>query len=160
MEWWEGRSLPFTWSQQESSLLSMMLVVSIFYQVEGVSFYSWFTDIYIMNGCCILQMLFLQLLISSVQSLSHVQLFVTPWTATCQATLSITNSRSLPKLMFIKSVMQSNHLILCSPLLLLPSIFPSISLFKWISSLHQVAKVLEFQFQHQSFQWIPRNDLL
>ena len=160
MEWWEGRSLPFTWSQQESSLLSMMLVVSIFYQVEGVSFYSWFTDVYIMNGCWILQMLFLQLLINSVQSLSHVQLFVTPWTATCQAILSITNSRSLPKLMFIKSVMQSNHLILCSPLLLLPSIFPSISLFKWISSLHQVAKVLEFQFQHQSFQWIPRNDLL
>ena len=123
MEWWEGRSLPFTWSQQESSLLSMMLVVSIFYQVEGVSFYSWFTDIYIMNGCCILQMLFLQLLISSVQSLSHVQLFVTPWTATCQATLSITNSRSLPKLMFIKSVMQSNHLILCSPLLPCPQSF-------------------------------------
>ena len=64
--------------------------------------------------------------ISSVQSLSRVQLFVTPWTAACQASLSITNSRSLPKLMSIESVMPSNHLILCCPLLLLPSIFPSV----------------------------------
>ena len=63
---------------------------------------------------------------SSVQSLSHVQLFATPWTAARQASLSITNSRSLPKLMPIESVMPSNHLILCHPLLLLPSIFPSI----------------------------------
>ena len=63
---------------------------------------------------------------SSVQSLSHVQLFATPWTAACQASLSITNSRSLPKLMSIESVMPSNHLILCLPLLLPPSIFPSI----------------------------------
>ena len=63
---------------------------------------------------------------SSVQSLSRVQLFATPWTAPCQASLSITNSRSLPKLMSIESVMPSNHLILCRPLLLLPSIFPNI----------------------------------
>jgi len=63
---------------------------------------------------------------SSVQSLSRVQLFATPWTAACQASLSITNSRSWLKLMSIKSVMPSNHLILCCPLLLLPSIFPSI----------------------------------
>ena len=67
--------------------------------------------------------------ISSVQSLSHVWLFATPRTAAHQASLSITNSRSLPKLMFIESVMLSNHLILCHPLLLLPSIFPSISVF-------------------------------
>ena len=60
-----------------------------------------------------------------VQSLSHVQLFATPWTAACQASLSITNSESLLKLMSIKSVMPSNHLILWHPLLL-PSIFPSI----------------------------------
>ena len=66
---------------------------------------------------------------SSVQSLSCVQLFVTPRTAACQASLSITNSRSLIKLMSIKSVMPSNHLILCRPLLLLPSIFPSIRVF-------------------------------
>ena len=65
----------------------------------------------------------------SVQSLSCVQLFATPWTAARQASLSITNSQSLLKLMSIKSVMPSNHLILCHPLLLLPSIFPSIRVF-------------------------------
>ena len=63
---------------------------------------------------------------SSVKLLSHVQLFATPWTAACQASLSITNLQSLPKLMSIDSVMPFNHLILCHPLLLLPSIFPSI----------------------------------
>ena len=63
--------------------------------------------------------------ISSVQSLSCVQLFATPWTAACQASLSITNSWSLLILMSIELVMPSNHLILCHPLLLLPSIFPS-----------------------------------
>ena len=63
---------------------------------------------------------------SSVLALSLVRPFVTPWTAACQASLSITNSWSLLKLMTIKSVMPSNHLILCHPLLLLPSIFPSI----------------------------------
>ena len=63
---------------------------------------------------------------SSVQSLSHVWLFVTPWTAALQAALSITNSQSLLKLMSIESVMPSNHLILCRPLLLLTSIFPKI----------------------------------
>ena len=66
---------------------------------------------------------------SSVQSLSRVRLFVIPWTAAHQASLSITNSRSLPKLMSIERVMPSNHLILCCPLLLLPSIFPSIRVF-------------------------------
>ena len=66
---------------------------------------------------------------SSVQSLSHVQLFVTPQTAACQASLSITNSQSLSKLMSIESVMPSNHLILCHSLFLLPSIFPSIRVF-------------------------------
>ena len=66
---------------------------------------------------------------SSVQLLSRVQLFVTPWSAACQASLSITNSWSLLKLMYIESVMPSNHLILCRPLLLLPSIFPSIRVF-------------------------------
>ena len=66
---------------------------------------------------------------SSVQSLSRVWLFVTPWTATHQASLSMTNSQSLLKLMSIELVMPSNHLILCRPLLLLPSIFPSIRVF-------------------------------
>ena len=72
---------------------------------------------------------------SSVQSLSCVRLFVTPWTAACQAYLSITNSRSLPKLMSVESVMPSNHFILCFPLLLLPSIFPNIRVFSHESAL-------------------------
>ena len=66
---------------------------------------------------------------SSVQLLSHVQLFGTPWTVACQASLSFTISWSLLKLMSIRSVMPSNHLILCRPLLFLPSIFPSIKVF-------------------------------
>ena len=71
-----------------------------------------------------------------VQSLSRVQLFATLWTAEGQASLSITNSRSLLKLMSIESVMPSNHLILCHPLLLLPSIFPRVRLFSSESALH------------------------
>ena len=67
--------------------------------------------------------------ISSVQSLSHVWIFVTPWPAACHFSLSITNSRSLLKLMSIQLVMPSNYLTLCCPLLLLPSIFPSIRVF-------------------------------
>ena len=77
-----------------------------------------------------------QHLLSSVQSLSHGRLFMTPWTAACQAFLSIVNSQSLFKLMTIELVMPSNHLILCRPLLLLPSIFPSISVFSNESVLH------------------------
>ena len=76
-------------------------------------------------------------------------------------TLSITNSWSLLKLRSIESVMPSNHLILCHPLLLSPSIFSQHQgLFKWVSSSYQVAKILEFQFQHQSFQWTFRTDFL
>ena len=70
-----------------------------------------------------------------VQSFSHVCLFATPWTAACQASLSITNSRSLPKLMSIESVMPSNYLILCRPLLFLPPIFPNIRDFSKESAL-------------------------
>ena len=73
---------------------------------------------------------------SSVQSLSCVRLFATPWIAARQASMSITNSRSLPKPMSIESVMPSNRLILCRPLLLLPSIFPSIRVFSNESALH------------------------
>ena len=72
---------------------------------------------------------------SSVQLLSRVRLFVTPWTTACQASLSITNSWSLPKLMSIELAMPSNHLILCRPLLLLPSIFPNIRVFSNESAL-------------------------
>ena len=73
---------------------------------------------------------------SSVQLLSHVRFFATPWTAACQASISITNSLSSPKLMSIESVMPSSHLILCCPLLLLPSIFPSIRVFSKQSIFH------------------------
>ena len=72
---------------------------------------------------------FIEIQFSSVQSLRYVRLFVTPWTAARQASLFITNSRSLLKLMSIKWVLPSNHLILCHPLLLPPSIFPSIRVF-------------------------------
>ena len=73
---------------------------------------------------------------SSVQLLSHVRLFATPWTVAHQASLSMVNSQSLLKLMSIESVMPSNHLILCHPLLLLPSVFPSIRVFSNESTLH------------------------
>ena len=138
---------------------------------------------------------------SSVQMLSCVQLSVTPWAAAHQTCLSITNSQSLFKLTSIQSVMPSNHLILYCPLLLLPSIFPSIMVFSNESVLYQVemathssvlawripgtgepggmpsmgshrvghdwsdlaaaaTRDLEFQLQHQSFQWIFRTDFL
>ena len=73
---------------------------------------------------------------SSVQPLSHIQLLATPWTAACQASLSITNSQTLLKLMSIELVMPSNHLIFCCTLLLLPSIFPSSRVFSNESVLH------------------------
>ena len=99
-----------------------------------------------------------------VQLLSCVLLFATPWTAAHRASLSFTISRSLLKLMSIDSVMISNHLISSHPL---SSSFPPAfnpsqhqGLFQWVSSLHQVAKVLVFQLQHQSFQWIFRADFL
>ena len=105
--------------------------------------------------------------ICSVQLLSRVRLFMTLWTEAHLASLSISNYRNLSKLMSIESVMPSSHFILCRTLLLQPSIFPSIrvfsnesGLFKWVSSLHELAKVVEFQLQHQSFQWTPRTDLL
>ena len=149
-------------------------------------------------------------IVVAVQSLSRVRLFETTWTAACQTSRTITNSQNWLRLMPTESVMPSNHLILCCPLLLLPSIFPSIRIFsnesvlhirwakywsfsfsicpsneysglisfrmdwldllpvqetlkgllKWVSSLPQVAKVLEFQLQHQSFQWTLRTDLV
>ena len=81
---------------------------------------------------------------------------VTPWTTACQAFLSFTISRSLLKLMSIESVMPSNHLILCCPFLLPPSIFSSLKIFSRLSSLHQVAKVLDFPLQRQASNEHPR----
>ena len=104
---------------------------------------------------------FLNYQFSSVQSFCRVWLFVTPWTAAHQVSLPIINTQILLKLMSIKLVMPSNHLILCRPLLFLPSILPSIRVFfQWVSSSHQMARVLELQLQHQSFQWIFRTDFL
>ena len=93
---------------------------------------------------------------SSVQSLSGVQFFVTPWTAAHQVSLSITNSQSLLKLMSIESVMKSNHLILCRPLLLLPSIFPSTGLFS-NESVHHIKWPKYWNF---SFSVSPSNEYL
>ena len=99
---------------------------------------------------------------SSVQLLSHVRLFATPWTAAHQASLSITNSRSSLKLMSIESVMPSNCLILCHPLLLLPSIFPSIRAFSNESVLHiRWPKYWSFSFNiSPSHNWVDiyKND--
>ena len=91
-----------------------------------------------------------------VQSLSHIRLFVTPWTVAHQASLSFTNTKSLLKLMFIESVMPSNHLVLCHPLLLLPSTFPSIRVFSNESLLHiRWAKYWSFSF---SFSISPSDE--
>ena len=97
---------------------------------------------------------------SSVQSLSRVRLFVTPWTTAHQSSLSITNSESTQTHVHrVSDAIQPSH----------PLSFPSPpalnlsqhqGLFKWVSSSHELAKVLEFQLQHQSFQWTPRTDLL
>ena len=98
--------------------------------------------------------------IESVQLLSHVRLLATPWTAACQASLSITNSWSLLKLMFIESVMPSNHLILCHPIFLLPSIFPSVGVFSNKSALRiRWPKYWSFSFSIGPFNeyqgWFP-----
>ena len=93
---------------------------------------------------------------SSVQSLSCVQLFATPWTAACQASLSIINSWSLLKLMSIESVMLSNCLILCHPLLLLPSIIPSIRVF----SSESVLRIRWPKHWSFSFSISPSNEYL
>ena len=92
--------------------------------------------------------------VSSIQSLSHVQLFAIPWTAACQASLSITNSESLLKLMSIEYVMPSKHLILCHPFFLLPSIFPSIR----VSSNESVLSIRWLKYWSFSFSISPSNE--
>ena len=91
---------------------------------------------------------------SPVQSLSRVRLFATPWTAACQASLSITNSWSLLKLMSIVLVMPSSHLILCHPLLLLPSVFPSI----WVFSNESILRSRWSKYWSFSFIISPSNE--
>ena len=118
----------------------MFYIVNILsVSVHSLNYFSWFS--------------------SDQFSLICVQLLVTPWIAAHQASLSITNSRNSPKLMSIESVMPSSGLILRrSP----PAPNPSQhqSLFQWVNSLHEVAKVLEFQLECQSFQWIFRTNFL
>ena len=94
------------------------------------------------------------MLYSSVQSLNCVRLFVTPWTAVRQASLSITNPQSLPKLMYIELVMPSNHLILCRRLLLMPLVFPSIRVF----SNESVLLIKWPKFWSFSFSISPSNE--
>ena len=97
---------------------------------------------------------------SSVQWLSRVRLFATPWTAARQASLSITNSWSSLRLMhWVGDAIQPSH-PLSSPSPLAFNLSHHQGLFQWVRSLHQVAKVLEFQLQHQSFQWTFRTDFL
>ena len=95
---------------------------------------------------------------TSVQSFSHVRLFVTPRTTAFQASLSITNSQSSLKLMSMESVMPSNHLILCHPTSFALNLSQHQGLFPWVSALHQVAKVLKLQ--HQTIQRIFRVNFL
>ena len=119
-------------SEAFASHLSMLLVLSFNY--KSISFFrgsSWPRDQTCVSWVPALAGRFFTTVPSEsqVQSLSRIGLYVTPWTAACQASLSIGNSQSLLKLMSSKSVMPSNHLILCRPLLLLPSIFPSIRVF-------------------------------
>ena len=129
------RSLTFLYSSLHFSAL--IFVIPLFILIVGLtsSFFNFMK--YKIQFSCLL---------------SHVRLFVTPWSAECQVLLSITDSQSLLKLMSIKSVMPSNDLNHCRPLLPLPSIFQSFPasgfffffFFKWVSSSHQVTKVLEF----------------
>ena len=128
--------------------------ISVFTQCEKISKVCYMVQMLVVHQYSYYQFI-------SVQWLSRVRLFATPWIAARQASLSITNSRSSPRLTSIESVMPSSHLILCRPLSP-PAPNPSQhqSLFQWVNSSHEVAKVLEFQLQHQSFQRNPRADLL
>ena len=123
------------------SFTSIWLISNI---IPGIGIF-WLWKILFFHGNFHSFFFFFFIIFNSVQSLSHVHLFATPWITACQASLSITNSRSSLRLTSIESVMPSSHLILCCPLLLLPPILPSISLFQWVNSSHEVAKVLEFQ---------------
>ena len=101
--------------------------------------------------------------ITSVQFISVTQSYLTlcdPMNNSMPGLPTITNSRSLLKLISVQLLMPSSHLILCRPLLLLPPTPPKHKgLFQWVNYSHEVAKILEFQFQHHSFQWIARTDL-
>ena len=124
---------------------NLIIHIQTVYHLSGSSF-----PLYLHYHVLPFHSLYLLLLLSHF---SCVRLFVTSWNAVCQASLSFTISWSLLKLMSVESVMPSNHLVLCHPLLILPSVFPNIRVFSNESALRRrVAKVLELQLQHQSFQ--------
>ena len=142
---------PSSWSNSHihTWLLEKALTIWTFvYKVMSLCI-----SIYLSHWIYILQL-------SSIQSLSRAWLFATPWMAAHQASLSITNSWSSPKFMCIESVMPQPSHPLSSPSPPAPNPSKHQGLFQWANSLHEVAKVLEFQPQHQSFQWISRTGLL
>ena len=162
MEWWEGRSLPFTWSQQESSLLSMMLVVSFLSRWESFLLFLVYLQFISWMGAGSCRCFFYSC--GAVQFSSVTQ--------SCR-TLCDPMNCSMPGLPVHHQLLESTqtHVHQVSdaiqPSHPLSSPFPPAlnlsqhqGLFQWVSPLHQVAKVLEFQFQHQSFQWTSRTDLL
>ena len=126
--------------------IRVALLFFFFFNFQGVEFLKFIVDsfnyylitLYFSWGCCC--------------SVTLVRLFLMPWTAACQASLSFIISQSLLRLMSFESMMPSSHLIRCRPLLLLPPIFPNIRVFSNGLALHQVAKLLDLQLQHQSFQ--------
>ena len=152
---WHSLALSFFGIEMKTDLIQFFghcWVFQIFWYIEGSTFTALSFRIWNSSGEYF----------SSVQLLSHLWLCATPWTAAHQSSLSTTNSQSLLKLMSIESVMPSNHLILCHPLLLPPSIFPSIRVFSSESTLRiRWPKDWSFSFSiSPGFQWTPRTDLL
>ena len=169
-ELWEGAS-SWTWLSRGKSVLEAFILTFLFYRRQGFGNVLEL-ECYLRHGVCTWRNKELQEnrqnsnvqypgwrsnKVFIIQSFGRVQLFATP----CQPSLSFTVSQSFLKLMSIESVMPYNHLILCCPLLLPASVFSQHEgIFKWVRSLHHVAKVLEFQLPYQSFQCIFRTDLL
>ena len=151
------RYLHILWTDhhdKSSNHLSTHKVITILLTIFLKLFTSLFLNYSVIEG--------LYLFSQSVQLLSRVWLFVTPWTAAHQASLSITNSQSLLKFISIELVMSSNSLshLLSSPSPPAFNLCQDQGLFQWVGSSHQVAKVLELQLQHQFLQWIFRIDFL
>ena len=117
-------------------MYSCHLLLNSSASVRSLSFLSFIVPVFALNDPLVSPVFLKRSQFSSVQSLSHVRLFATPWTAACRASLSITNSQNLLKLMSIESVMPFSHFIHCHLHLLLPSIFPSIRVFSNESDLH------------------------
>ena len=135
-------------------IMTILITVRWYLTVVLICVSWWLVMSNIFSYACLLSACIDSVQFSSLQSLSHVQFFAIPCTAACQASLSINNSCSLLKLMSIELVMPSNHLILCRPLLLLPSIFPGIRVFSNESVLH----IRWPKYWNFSFSISPSND--